>query len=88
MMCDAKFLEKWVQLLILTTPIGLHSDNISRKFAFNKVHEIVEDIKDIRFFLNKINPCELAKIIDEAYIIIVSTYRGRRRTPNIREDLL
>jgi protein involved in ribonucleotide reduction len=66
----------------------LRGDYFSRKFAFKKVHEIVKDIKDIRFFLNKINPSELAKIINEAYIVIVPTYGCGRITPNIRKNLL
>jgi hypothetical protein len=79
---------KKIQFFILASPIGLHSNYFLIKFAFNKVHEIVKDIKDIRLLFDEMDPSEFAKIINEAHIIFVATYGYRCRTPNIGENLL
>jgi hypothetical protein len=39
-------------------------------------------------FLKQINPSELAKIINKAYIICMFPNRERGRTPYIRKNLL
>jgi hypothetical protein len=66
----------------------LHGEYFSSKFIFNKIHEVMKNIKDIIFFLNKIKPNKIAKIINEACIVIMITYGCGRRTAIIRKNLL
>ena len=51
MMRDTKFLVERIVLLILTTPICLHSDDFGAKFAFNKILKIDKNLEYIRSFL-------------------------------------
>ena len=50
-------------------PIGLHRDNLPTKLAFNKVLEIFENLKHIRFLLDQVYPGVFAKVIDKTDII-------------------
>jgi hypothetical protein len=38
--------------------------------------------------IHKINPCEFAKVINKANVILKSTNKSGRRTPNIGKDKL
>jgi hypothetical protein len=85
MMRDAKFLQIRIQLLILTTPVGLNSKNFLVKQPFNKCLELFEFLKNIRFVLKEIDPSKLTKIINKADIVFISSNRLTSGTPYIRE---
>jgi hypothetical protein len=53
MVCNASFLKETMEFFILTTPINLHSDELSIKFAFNKLLEIEKNLIHLRTFLSK-----------------------------------
>jgi hypothetical protein len=79
-------LEKGIEPLILTAPVTLYGDDLSTKFSFDKVLKIMKNLKNIRFFLEKVDPCILAKIINETHIVGITPNRSRSWSPNIRED--
>jgi hypothetical protein len=64
-------LEKRVDLLILASPITLNRDDIPIELPFNKVLEVMEDLKDIRFIFNQMDPHVFVVVIYEANIICV-----------------
>jgi hypothetical protein len=55
--------------LVFTTPIGLHSDDLSAKESLNQVLEVSEALKHFRFMFKSTNPHILAQVIYEAYIV-------------------
>ena len=69
MMRDANFLKEGIELLVFTSPVSLHSNNLGVKFSFNKISEVLENLKHFRSFLKKINPSKFAIVINKAYII-------------------
>jgi hypothetical protein len=71
--------------LVFTTPIGLHSDDLSTKESLNQVLEVSKALKHFRFMFKSINPHILAQVIYEAYIVFFSTNELRGRVPNIRK---
>ena len=71
MMRDANALKEGIQLLIFPSPVSLHSENFSIKLAFNPSLEFMKFLKNFRFMTKQINPCKLAKIINEANVITV-----------------
>ena len=87
-MRDADLRKKGVKFLILASPVSLHSDNLVVEQAFNKFLELVELLENFRFKLQKINPREFAKIINQAHIVFVTTKRIWCQSPNIRENKL
>lgn len=72
MMSDANSLKKGVKFFIFCILISLHGNNLSIKKTFNKVLEIMETLKHLRFMAQEINPSEFAIIINEENIISVS----------------
>jgi ABC-type lipopolysaccharide export system ATPase subunit len=86
MVGNTNFLEERMEFLIFATPIAFHSVDFSAKFSLNQLLKIKKDLVNIGTLFNKINPCELAKIIDKAYIIRVFINGGRCRTPYIGEN--
>ena len=88
MMGNAKCVEEGIEFLIFPSPIGLDSNNLTIKLSFNKCLKVVEDLKYIGSFLEKINPRILAKIINEANIICMFTNKDRSRAPHIRKNEL
>jgi hypothetical protein len=70
MMRDVGLLEG-VELLVLTTPVGLDSENFLIKQTFNKILKFLEFLKHIRFVLKKINPSKFAEVINETHIIFI-----------------
>ena len=88
MVRDAKFLKEGVELLIFATPIRLEGDDFGVKFSFNESLEVKKNWKHVGSFLEKIDPREFAKIIDETHVICMPTNRSRGRSPNIRENEL
>jgi hypothetical protein len=87
-MLYAYALEKLIKLLILTSPIGLESHNIFVEETFNMILEVMKSSKHIRFIFEKVYPCKLAIVINEAYIILVPSKRSTSLTPHIRENEL
>ena len=69
MMSNANLLKENMQLFILATPISLHSNNFPIKLALNIFLKIKEHLIHIGTRFEKVNPSELAKIIDKAYIV-------------------
>jgi hypothetical protein len=82
---DANALEKRIEFLILTTPIGLHGNNFLIKETFNKMLKIMKLLKNIRFIFQQIDSCELTEIINKTDIVFISPNRIRGWTPNIRK---
>jgi hypothetical protein len=80
--------KKGIQLLILSTPITLHTNNLSVEQALHMGLEIMEFLVYFRFIFQQINSCKLIKIIHKAYIVLVSTNRFGCRPPNIGENKL
>ena len=70
-----------MEFLIFTSPIGLHGNNLSIEFALNILLEKKKHLIHISTFLEQINPSEFAKIINEAYIILVFANRERGQDP-------
>jgi hypothetical protein len=62
MVRDPNALKKGIQLLILTTRVGLHNNILAVKRAFNKVLKILKTLKDFRLMAKQINPSEFAEI--------------------------
>jgi hypothetical protein len=71
MMRHAGLLEEGVELLILTTPVGLDRKNFLAKQAFNKVLKFSEFLKHLIFVLKKINPSKFVEVINETHIIFI-----------------
>ena len=78
MMCNANFLKKGIQLLILASPVSLHGEDLFVELAFDKRLEIGKNLKHLRSIFQKINPSIFAKIINEAYIILIAPNRFGR----------
>lgn len=57
-------LKERVEGLIIHPPIGLDSQNLPIELPFNKILEIMKILKHLRFMAQKINPGELAVIIN------------------------
>jgi hypothetical protein len=72
MMRDVDSSKKGVQLLILSSPIGLHSNNFTVESMLNKALKLMKFLKNFRLMLNQIKPCKLAIIIYETNIIFLS----------------
>jgi hypothetical protein len=53
MMGNAIFLEERMEFLIFTTPIGLHGDDYSAKFALNQLLKIEKHLVNIGTFFIK-----------------------------------
>ena len=81
--CDANVFKKGVQPLIFPTPIGLHGNYLTIKETFNMSLEKTKFLEDIRFIFEQIYPAKLAKIINKADIIFLSSYKDGSRTPNV-----
>jgi hypothetical protein len=82
LMGDVNVAKGRVKLLILLTPIGLDSNDLAIKLLFNQTLKFQKVFEHLRFSVKKVNPSELAVIIDEANIVFL-TKRVKRRTPNI-----
>jgi hypothetical protein len=76
-------LEEGIELLILTAPVTLYGNDLSTKFPFNEILKVMKNLKDIRFFLEKVDPCILAKIINETHVVGITPNRSRSRPPYV-----
>jgi hypothetical protein len=88
MVRDTKLGEESVKLSILASPVRLNNKNLSIKLLFNKTLELLKLLKHLGFELDEINPCEFAKVVNEANIILLSADRFWCRTPDIGIDKL
>jgi hypothetical protein len=59
--------------MILTTPVRLNNTDFSVKKTLYMGLENIEDILDIRFMFDDVDPAMATKIINETDIIFVST---------------
>jgi hypothetical protein len=75
--------EEGVQGLILPSPIGLNSTNFAIKLSFNKILKITKTLKNFRLMTQKVDPSELAIIVNKTDIIIMPPNRGWSRPPHI-----
>jgi hypothetical protein len=87
-MHDANLSKKRIKSLIFSSPITLHSKDFLIELSLYHGLKILKLMKNIRLVLNKIDPGKFTKIINEAYIIAISSDRLNGRTPYIREDEL
>lgn len=62
----------------------LKREDLHMKSAFDELLKIKENLKHMRFVLNKINPSIAKTFINKACIVLVSPYRMRSWTENIR----
>jgi hypothetical protein len=88
---DANTLEERCKFLVFSpppSPVCLASQDLSIKETFYKLLEIMKFTKHIRFVFQEIEPCELAKIINERHIVSKVSNRGGGKTSNIREHKL
>jgi hypothetical protein len=69
MMSDANFLKEGIKLLIIASPICLHSDYFPTKLTFNIGLIVKKNLINIRTLLEQVNPRKFTIIIDKAYII-------------------
>jgi hypothetical protein len=72
-------LEKGIKRLIFTSPIGLSSKNFVVKLTFHKTLKIMKALEDLRFMMQKTDPCEFTVVINKTNIIVVSSNRDGRR---------
>ena len=73
-MRDDMFGEKSVQTLILASPIGLYSNDLSVKTLFYHTLEFCEFLEHIRLKFQYVDPSKFTEIINEGYIILLTTY--------------
>jgi hypothetical protein len=73
-MRDAMFSEKRVQTLILASPISLNNNDPSVKTSFYHILELYEFLEHIIFEFQHVDPNKFTKIIDEGYIVPLTTY--------------
>jgi hypothetical protein len=66
----------------------LDSKNLLVKESHNEILEIKKILEHLRLVLEKIDPSEFAKIINEANIVFISTNGLTGRTPYIRKNQL
>ena len=81
----ANFIKERMKFFILSSPVSLHSYNFTIKESLNQFLKFMELFKHLRLILKKIDPGELAIIINKANIIFLSIDRTRSRTPDIRK---
>jgi hypothetical protein len=74
MVSNSHACEERAQGLILPSPIGLDSTNFTIKLTLNRRLEITKTRKHLGLLSKQVNPCELAKIINEANIIFITAY--------------
>jgi hypothetical protein len=85
MVQDPKFLEKSIEVVILTTPIRLNTNDFGLEETLNMCLKLQENIKHIRFALDKIKPSKATISINETFIIVMTTDRCLSMTPYIRK---
>jgi hypothetical protein len=88
MVGDANSMEKRVEPLIFTSPIGLHRKIFTVKHPFNKTLKFFKELKHLGFMTEKIDPCKSTKIIDESDIIFLMTKGINGRSLHIRKHKL
>jgi hypothetical protein len=74
--------EIFVETMIFSTPIGLHTFIFCIKEKFDMFLEMKKSVINIGFGM-KVCPSEFCEIIDEANIVSETTNRRNCRTPNI-----
>jgi hypothetical protein len=62
---DAKFMEEWVEMLILSTPVGLDCNDLLIKQALNKRLKFKEICENIKLVTQQIYPGEFTVIINK-----------------------
>ena len=82
-MGDTNTLKKFVQAVVLASPIRLNRTDFCVKKSFDMGLKIIEDLFDIRFMFEKINPGKTAKVINEANLNFKTSRGGEGRTPHI-----
>jgi hypothetical protein len=80
-----RFKNLVMKFLIFPTPIRFHTVNFCVKETLNMRLKLHKNVLSFKTVMHKINPCELDKIINKAYIIFVATNRYWGRPPNIRK---
>ena len=67
-MGDTNTLKKFVQAVVLASPIRLDRTDFCVKKSFDMGLKFVENLFDVRFMFEKINSGKTAKVINEANI--------------------
>jgi hypothetical protein len=80
--------EKGVEPLIFTSPIGLHNNNFTVKYSFNKTLKVFKELKHFIFMMKKVDPCKMTKVIDEADIVFLMTKGINNKSPHIQKNKL
>jgi hypothetical protein len=66
MVRDTNFIKRRIQPFVFTTPISLDCKDFLVKQMFNKILELSEFLKHLRFMLEKIDPHKFTIIINES----------------------
>ena len=82
-MRDTNTLKNFMQAVVLASPIRLNRTDFCVKKSFDMGLKIVENLFDIRFMFEKINPRKTAKVINEANIKFKTSGGGEGRPPHI-----
>ena len=85
-MSNPKRLEEGVEVAILATPVRLNMNNFMLEKTFNMFLKLNDNIKRIRFTLNKIEPSKMTVSIHKTNIIVMTTDRSLGRAPYIRKN--
>ena len=82
-MRDTNTLKKFMQAMVFASPIGLNCTNFCVEESFDMGLKIVENLFDIRFMFENINPGKTANVINEANIKFKTSRGGEGRPPHI-----
>jgi hypothetical protein len=75
--------EIFVEMMIFSTPIGLHTFNFCIKEKFDMFLKMKRSVLNIGIGMKKVCPSEFCEIIDEANIVLETTNTRNCMTPNI-----
>lgn len=67
-MDNANLVKKGMELVILASPIGLHTEDFPIKKTFNSSLEPEKNLLNVRFVFKAIDPCEFTEIIYKTHI--------------------
>ena len=79
----ARTLKIAMQLMVLTAPIRLDGFNLSVQKTLNMSLKSIENLLNIRFVLEKINPTKTGVVVNKTNIVLIPPGRGNSRAPNI-----
>jgi hypothetical protein len=70
------------------SPIGLHNNNFTVKYSFNKTLKVFKELKHFIFMMKKVDLCKMTKVIDEADIVFLMIKGINSKSPHIQKNKL